>query len=469
MAAMVFGVEFIVLSGMEVTDFTGMLVLNTAVILLLIFRFGYTAGAAMLLFSGYLLLSWSLSAAYSPLAYWIAGLAWFLPFTYIYKQRDVVRTKRVEHIFARERYDEEANEIEYRAREMEDRLVNTRQWRDRIAPLCNLAEDLLTALHQDEVVVSLTNNLPELIPHMENFYCYRTEGVHEGEAALLLSLPEGDTKKVYRLDELDRTCYQEGRPILIEDMEHAGSRAGKPQMTGSVVIAPLLVRTQADMSSSGVRHTIGAMRVENRKARLLDRSDLDVLNIISDVTARSLLNTDLYRETEHLAVRDALTGLLLRHIFFERATQALSRAKRSGASVSLVMFDIDDFKRLNDTWGHAAGDLVLKKLAEILQEGLNPGELVCRYGGEEMAILVQNDVLRATRRVKRLLANFAEHAFAFPGESGNIEEVHVTLSGGIAAYPLHAEELTGLIQQADRALYRAKKLGKKQVVTARRR
>jgi len=86
-----------------------------------------------------------------------------------------------------------------------------------------------------------------------------------------------------------------------------------------------------------------------------------------------------------------------------------------------------------------------------------------------LTALLHNDVLRAERRVRRLIARFAEEKFLFPDEKGEMREVHATVSAGIAAFPLHGDDLVGLIQQADRALYRAKRLGKNQPVTARKR
>jgi diguanylate cyclase (GGDEF)-like protein len=450
------------------SDATVLLVINTALMLWLIYRCGYLPGAMMLAFSLYLLGRWSIESVFEP-AYWAAGLVWVLPFTFVYRQRYLAKEASNKHIFERERFEEEKNEIERQAEDMELRLKNSRHWRDRIAPLCNFAEDLLTTLKPQEVTSTLLHNVPELIPSTERFYCYRTEGANLEESQLLAAIPEDLIGSAYALDEFDRMCYQDGRPMLTEDTTHSTVQPAKGPAARSVLIAPLIVRMRSEANAAGIRHTLGALRVESSKPGAFDRSDLDILNIISDTTARALLNTDLYMETETLAVRDALTGLLLRQVFFERATQDLSRTRRSGSSVSFVMFDIDDFKKLNDKWGHTAGDLVLKRLAEMLQASLQPGEIACRYGGEEMCTLLHNDVLRAERRATRFRTNFGQEKFLFPNTDGKLEEVHVTLSGGIAAFPLHAEEIVGLIQQADRALYRAKRMGKDRVLTARSR
>jgi len=463
-----FVAEYAALRLQAPSDATVLLVINTSLMLWLVYKCGYLPGVAMLAFSLYLLGRWSAESVFDP-AYWAAGLVWVLPFTFVYRQRDLAREASNKHVFERERLDEERNEIERQVQDMELRLKNSRHWRDRIAPLCNFAEDLLTTLKPQEVTSSLLHNVPELIPATERFFCYRTEGTNLEESQLLAAIPEDLTGTAYVLDELDRMCYQDGRPMLIEDMMHSPAQSVKGRAPGSALIAPLIVRMRSEANAAGIRHTLGALRVESSKPSAFDRSDLDILNIISDTTARALLNTDLYMETETLAIRDALTGLLLRQVFFERATQDLSRSRRSGSSVSFVMFDIDDFKKLNDKWGHTAGDLVLKKLAEMLQESLQPGEIACRYGGEEMCTLLHNDVLRAERRATRFRTNFGEEKFLFPNAEGKLEETHVTLSGGIAAFPLHAEEIGGLIQQADRALYRAKRMGKDRVLTARSR
>ncbi|HHN46023.1 MAG TPA: GGDEF domain-containing protein, partial [Planctomycetes bacterium] len=404
-------------------------------------------------------------------AYWAAGLVWLLPFTFMYREGEQEKEAREKRKLQREKLKEETEAVGRAIKEMEARLANSRRWRDRMAPLCNLAEDLLAALRPGDVASALVGNLPQLIPSADRFYCYRLDGVDTtGRVQMAAALPpEEGASGVYVLDELDRTCIQEGRAVISEDVRRTSVKVHPERLTGSVVIAPLTMRMKSGTTIGGVRQTVGALRVEAMQPAAFDRSDFDILSVMGDAAAGAFLNTDLYIAREQLAVRDALTGLLLRHVFFERAAQDMSRSRRSGASFSVVMLDIDDFKRLNDTWGHTAGDLVLKKLAAILLEALQPGEIVCRYGGEELTALLHNDVLRAERRVRRLIARFAEEKFLFPDEKGEMREVHATVSAGIAAFPLHGDDLVGLIQQADRALYRAKRLGKNQPVTARKR
>ena len=237
---------------------------------------------------------------------------------------------------------------------------------------------------------------------------------------------------------------------------------------GSMVASALTLRMARDVGVA-VRQALGLLRVEALEAGAYGATDLEILKVIADLSASVLHNAELYERAEQLAVHDALTGLYLRQVFYERATQDLSRARREGSQVCLAIFDIDDFKSFNDTWGHAAGDLVLRRIAGIIDAEAAPGEIACRYGGEELALLIHQEVSRAARRVESIVKRVEAERYTLPDEDGVLHEAGATVSAGLAAFPLHADELVSFIQQADRALYRAKRLGKKQLVVARSR
>jgi diguanylate cyclase (GGDEF)-like protein/PAS domain S-box-containing protein len=160
-------------------------------------------------------------------------------------------------------------------------------------------------------------------------------------------------------------------------------------------------------------------------------------------------------ELQILATRDPLTGVANRRAFFSRAGLELKRARRAGAELCLVMVDLDRFKHINDSFGHAAGDEVIRRTAELLREMLGDPERVCRYGGEEFCIELEGYPLeKALGLAEQLRAKIAAPAFA---------TVPVTASFGVASLAAGAADIGELTNQADEALYRAKRSGRNRV------
>ncbi|WP_164931931.1 GGDEF domain-containing protein [Janthinobacterium sp. 17J80-10] len=159
-------------------------------------------------------------------------------------------------------------------------------------------------------------------------------------------------------------------------------------------------------------------------------------------------------KAEHAARIDSLTGMWNRRHFELEALREIDRAKRYGLPVSLVMFDIDHFKLVNDRFGHLAGDDVLKQIAVIVQDSLRTSDLACRWGGEEFAILMPVALADAVTVAEKLRFAIAQHDFAEVGK--------LSISGGCAQLG-RGEDLTGWSRRADAALYRAKGAGRNRV------
>ena len=162
---------------------------------------------------------------------------------------------------------------------------------------------------------------------------------------------------------------------------------------------------------------------------------------------------------QELAVRDGLTGLYNRRYLDETLEREVSRARRDGHPLSLVMLDIDYFKRVNDTYGHQFGDEVLKALAVALSHDVRAEDVACRFGGEEFLILLPNMPLDAARVRAEAWRRSVEALSIVHGEFA----VHFTISLGVAAYPEHGKTPDDLTRCADQALYRAKHEGRNQV------
>jgi diguanylate cyclase (GGDEF)-like protein/PAS domain S-box-containing protein len=162
---------------------------------------------------------------------------------------------------------------------------------------------------------------------------------------------------------------------------------------------------------------------------------------------------DANSRLSQLAVTDALTGLKNRRAFEERLQEEGKRSSRSGLPLSLVMIDVDHFKQLNDSFGHLAGDTVLKRIAKLIIERARSTDLVCRFGGEEFAMLLPTTSVEGALVLAESLRSLIEHA--------GWERRAVTVSVGIATlHGLGAEKIEKLVERADRALYAAKKAGR---------
>lgn len=155
-------------------------------------------------------------------------------------------------------------------------------------------------------------------------------------------------------------------------------------------------------------------------------------------------------------VRDPLTDLHNRRFIDETLPRELSRAQRAGQPMTVIMLDIDHFKRVNDTYGHAAGDEVLKVLAKLLKSNARDSDVVCRYGGEEFLIALANmNVHQAVERVDAWCAQMRMITVRY----GDFR-ISVTLSAGVAGFPEHGSDVDSLINRADEALYRSKANGR---------
>jgi diguanylate cyclase (GGDEF)-like protein len=167
------------------------------------------------------------------------------------------------------------------------------------------------------------------------------------------------------------------------------------------------------------------------------------------------------RKLQLLASRDDLTGLMNRRHFMESAATELRRAQRYGRPTAVALGDLDFFKSLNDTYGHGAGDAVLRTFAEMLTESLRQSDLLCRYGGEEFAFLFpESTVEQAHNLVERFRERWATQEIRLP--DGLL--VRVTLSIGVADASQVSIDVA--LQRADLALYEAKRLGRNRVVVA---
>lgn len=172
-----------------------------------------------------------------------------------------------------------------------------------------------------------------------------------------------------------------------------------------------------------------------------------------------LKRSRLYAEIQKLSITDGLTACFVRRYFLERFKQEIQRSAHNSLSLSLLLIDVDNFKSFNDTYGHITGDAVLKEVVKILQSSLRQIDMCARYGGEEFCIMLPSTNKEgALLAAERLRANVQEAQIKAFNET-----LKCTISVGLAVFPDDGRQISGLLDKADKALYRAKAAGRNRV------
>jgi diguanylate cyclase (GGDEF)-like protein len=204
-----------------------------------------------------------------------------------------------------------------------------------------------------------------------------------------------------------------------------------------------------------------------RHAKAFSESEHDLFHYLAGQAAVSVENVGLHETVERQAVTDELTGLSNRRRFQETLEGEVARSQRFDQGLGLVMLDIDNFKHVNDTYGHQQGDVVLREVARVLRETSRAIDLPARYGGEELAVVLPGtDLEGAYDLAERVREGIEALEFPLEDEGGERRVIQITASLGAAALGDGVEDMRELVAAADAALYRAKRAGKNQTVRA---
>lgn len=199
----------------------------------------------------------------------------------------------------------------------------------------------------------------------------------------------------------------------------------------------------------------GSLMLERLTKRPFHESDQQIYSLMGKLLGSALHWVIEYEKIYQNATHDGLSGLLNHQTFKERFIEEIERAKRFQHHMAFLIFDLDKFKRINDTLGHPYGDYVIQTTANILTENVRTVDSVARYGGEEFAIILINTTPEMGMVVgQRIVDNIADYSFSMDGQ-----DVQMTISGGMVMYPEHSENMKDLIDIADQTMYKTKQNG----------
>lgn len=242
------------------------------------------------------------------------------------------------------------------------------------------------------------------------------------------------------------------QPIYMADMKdyRASVLPFSAENIRSIFVIPLIYESKL----------LGLFVMSSEKADFLDTFQMELLKVMCNQAATSIANAKLHAEIEKLATTDGLTGLFNHRVFQEKLSEELKKLSRYSEPSSLLLADIDFFKKINDTYGHPSGDLVLKEVSKIIREAIRDIDIPARYGGEEFAAILPRTDSKGARNIAERLRKAVMSA-SFSSDTSSLK---VTLSIGIATTLSDAKTKEELIEKADEALYFAKHNGRNRSV-----
>jgi diguanylate cyclase (GGDEF)-like protein len=244
---------------------------------------------------------------------------------------------------------------------------------------------------------------------------------------------------------------ENGRPERIADVDSCSYYTVGLEGAKSELAVPMFSRGKM----------IGVINAESRAIGGFTKHDERLVSILAGSAALAVENARLHRQVMDLAIIDELTGTFNYRYFIQRFADEKKRAERYGMPLSLIMIDIDWFKRTNDTYGHEVGNIVLKDLARVVAECVRDTDQLCRYGGEEFVVLLPQTSSEDARQIcDRVRERVDAHSF---GGYGGAPQLHITVSIGTTSYPDNGLTTDDLLNAVDSALYTAKGSGKNQV------
>lgn len=405
---------------------------------------------------GFVQLGFVLFAKSNPAVYLtsiiLAGAAFFV----FYRRKQEMLSKSKSQLEAEE---EKVNLLSESIAAKEEMLKSLPQIRRKASFLFKVSQSLIALTDREQIHDFLINTLGELFPRADSilFFGFNKE---RDSLSLLRSLKRRHSIiKEKKGGAIDKWTLHHNRSLLIEDLtkdfrfdphkiEAFNSRGAQ-----SFIVSPLSID----------HRLLGIVRAETNQPSSFNLDDLRFLRNICDLATVVLERVDLFASARDLAIKDSLTALYLREYFFNRLEEELNRARIKGSEIGIIMLDIDDFKMINDRYGHIVGDFVLRKLAKTLLDiAGGAGNLISRFGGEEFIISIpecsKQELVSIGENIRKKIEG-TELTF-------RRKKISFTVSLGAILASGEGEDTERLTQRVDKLLYKAKKEGKNKLCFA---
>ncbi|HZW81266.1 MAG TPA: diguanylate cyclase [Candidatus Deferrimicrobiaceae bacterium] len=356
---------------------------------------------------------------------------------------------------ANTRLQEEMLEKDFARNELDqqnERMMSELEKRsERATMLAKMGELLQSCISRDEVFAAALGYAPKIFPTARGAIALLDSS--RSHAEVLGSWSECQLP-MREFEPTECWALRTGHPHLVVAGDSTAPCAHAAGVKHSYLCIPILAQGE----TLGILHLQATDEVPQ-----LNSAELSFKTTFAGQVGLSIANIRLREALRMQSVRDSLTGLYNRRYLEEVLDREIRRAGRAGQSMGILMLDLDHFKRFNDTYGHDAGDAVLRETAAFLLKNVRAEDFVCRYGGEEFVVILPTaDVEGSRARGEKLRSKMRELSIMHQGKSLGM----VTLSVGVAAFPAHGMSPKELMASADGALYEAKRGGRDQVAVA---
>jgi len=314
-----------------------------------------------------------------------------------------------------------------------------------------------TSIEIKEIVESAGNNLP-------NLFDFSSFGVFWKEDLLLFlyqeeSCPSSFTQEVVK--NMIKVFSNLGEESSIHADQIALQVEKRKLRPKQMIMDPkATLKSHLTLPLTVEGEILGCISINSDQPNAFDAQDLQFLSVIGYQMAATLKHFQRFSSIKNIAIYDTLTSLYNRRYFEERLGVEAQKSFYSGTPLSLVMVDIDLFKKVNDTFGHTEGDQVLCKISSLLKTSVRKKDTVARYGGEEFILILPETGLEESFVIAERIRRLVEDTSFDVGQA----QVHLTISMGISNFPSHrAKSKEELVKMADQALYDAKRGGRNKV------
>jgi len=325
-------------------------------------------------------------------------------------------------------------------------LALLKQQTDELDALKKLSINLTSSLDLPDVLDAVVTEAVRLIENTRdvNIFLYKNHKLSFG-AALDADGTRNRPWAKPRMNGMTYTVARGGEIIIVEDMKsHPLFHNVPAYWSGSIIGIPLKVGDTV----------VGVMNLSRSTIGGFSSSELRLLGLLSDQAAVAISNASLHQMISRQAYSDPLTGLPNRRALDERLEDEVASARRNNYSFAVIMMDLDGFKAVNDNYGHAVGDEVLRLVFGQMAQGVRTTDFLARYGGDELTLILSQSEMSSVQVVsEKIIEGMKRIKYRLPDG----RRLKLGISGGIALFPVHARSAPDLLRAADAALYRAKK------------